>query len=133
MLQVALGQRDAIKMFGDDWPTTDGTCVRDYIHVRDLADAHVLPLEANTPGTHEIYNLGSGDGYSVRQVVEMCREVTGHEIPAEVAPRRAGDPAVLIASSDKIKRQLGWNPTRTDLRTIVQDAWDFTSARHGGA
>ena len=133
VLQVALGQRDAIKMFGDDWPTTDGTCVRDYIHVRDLADAHVLPLEANTPGTHEIYNLGSGDGYSVRQVVEMCREVTGHEIPAEVAPRRAGDPAVLIASSDKIKRQLGWNPTRTDLRTIVQDAWDFTSARHGGA
>ena len=133
VLQVALGQRDAIKMFGDDWPTTDGTCVRDYIHVRDLADAHVLALEANTPGTHEIYNLGSGDGYSVRQVVEMCREVTGHEIPAEVAPRRAGDPAVLIASSDKIKRQLGWNPTRTDLRTIVQDAWDFTSARHGGA
>ena len=133
VLQVALGQRDAIKMFGDDWPTTDGTCVRDYIHVRDLADAHVLALEANTPGTHEIYNLGSGHGYSVRQVVEMCREVTGHEIPAEVAPRRAGDPAVLIASSDKIKRQLGWNPTRTDLRTIVQDAWDFTSARHGGA
>ena len=133
VLQVALGQRDAIKMFGDDWPTTDGTCVRDYIHVRDLADAHVLALEANTPGTHEIYNLGSGDGYSVRQVVEMCREVTGHEIPAEVAPRRAGDPAVLIASSDKIKRQLGWNPTRTDLRTIVQDAWDFTPARHGGA
>ena len=133
VLQVALGQRDAIKMFGDDWPTTDGTCVRDYIHVRDLADAHVLALEANTPGTHEIYNLGSGDGYSVRQVVEMCREVTDHEIPAEVAPRRAGDPAVLIASSDKIKRQLGWNPTRTDLRTIVQDAWDFTSARHGGA
>ena len=133
VLQVALGQRDAIKMFGDDWPTTDGTCVRDYIHVRDLADAHVLALEANTPGTHEIYNLGSGDGYSVRQVVEMCREVTGHEIPAEVAPRRVGDPAVLIASSDKIKRQLGWNPTRTDLRTIVQDAWDFTSARHGGA
>ncbi|MCG7253657.1 UDP-glucose 4-epimerase GalE [Corynebacterium hadale] len=133
VLQVALGQRDAIKMFGDDWPTTDGTCVRDYIHVRDLADAHVLALEANTPGTHEIYNLGSGDGYSVRQVVEMCREVTGHEIPAEVAPRRVGDPAVLIASSDKIKRQLGWNPTRTDLRTIVQDAWDFTSARHRGA
>ncbi|AIJ33716.1 UDP-glucose 4-epimerase [Corynebacterium imitans] len=129
VLQVALGQRDAIKMFGDDWPTADGTCVRDYIHVRDLADAHVLALQANTPGTHAIYNLGSGDGYSVREVVEMCREVTGHEIPAEVAPRRAGDPAVLIASSEKIKRELGWNPTRTDLRRIVEDAWAFTAAR----
>lgn len=130
VLQVALGQRDAIKMFGDDWPTADGTCVRDYIHVRDLADAHVLALNANTPGTHSIYNLGSGDGYSVRQVVEMCREVTGHAIPAEVAPRRAGDPAVLIASSEKIKRELGWNPTRTDLRRIVEDAWAFTTSHN---
>ena len=104
--------------------------MRDYIHVRDRADAHVLALNANTPGTHSIYNLGSGDGYSVRQVVEMCREVTGHAIPAEVAPRRAGDPAVLIASSEKIKRELGWNPTRTDLRRIVEDAWAFTTSHN---
>lgn len=126
VLQVALGHRDKIMMFGDDWDTIDGTPVRDYIHIRDLADAHVLALESNQPGTHRIYNLGSGDGYSVKQVVEMCRKVTGHEIPAEVAPRRAGDPATLIASSDKIKAELGWSPSRTDLETIVTDAWNFT-------
>ena len=126
VLQVALGHRDKIFMFGDDYPTTDGTAVRDYIHIRDLAEAHLLALQSNEPGTHRIYNLGSGDGYSVKQVIEMCREVTGHEIPAEVAPRRAGDPATLVASSEKIKAELGWNPTRTDLRTIVTDAWNFT-------
>lgn len=126
VLQVALGYRDKIMMYGDDWPTEDGTCVRDYIHIRDLADAHVLALEASSPGTHQIYNLGSGDGYSVREVVEVCREVTGHPIPAEVAPRRAGDPATLIASSEKIRKSLGWEPSRTDLRTIVEDAWEFT-------
>ncbi|OFL99781.1 UDP-glucose 4-epimerase GalE [Corynebacterium sp. HMSC071F07] len=126
VLQVALGHRDKIFMFGDDYPTTDGTAVRDYIHIRDLAEAHLLALESNKPGTHRIYNLGSGDGYSVKQVIEMCREVTGHEIPAEIAPRRAGDPATLVASSEKIKAELGWNPTRTDLRTIVTDAWNFT-------
>lgn len=126
VLQVALGHRDKIFMFGDDYPTTDGTAVRDYIHIRDLAEAHLLALESNEPGTHRIYNLGSGDGYSVKQVIEMCREVTGHEIPAEIAPRRAGDPATLVASSEKIKAELGWNPTRTDLRTIVTDAWNFT-------
>ena len=126
VLQVALGYRDKIMMYGDDWPTKDGTCVRDYIHIRDLADAHVLALEANSPGTHQIYNLGSGDGYSVREVVEVCREVTGHPIPAEIAPRRAGDPATLIASSEKIRKSLGWEPSRTDLRTIVEDAWEFT-------
>ncbi len=127
VLQVALGHRDKIFMFGDDWPTADGTPVRDYIHIRDLADAHVLAMETNEPGRHRIYNLGSGDGYSVREVIEMCRKVTGHPIPAEVAPRRAGDPATLIASSDRIRRELGWNPTRTDLETIVTDAWAFTS------
>ena len=126
VLQVALGYRDKIMMYGDDWPTKDGTCVRDYIHIRDLADAHVLALQANSPGTHQIYNLGSGDGYSVREVVEVCREVTGHPIPAEIAPRRAGDPATLIASSEKIRKSLGWEPSRTDLRTIVEDAWEFT-------
>ena len=126
VLQVALGHRDKIFMFGDDWDTADGTPVRDYIHIRDLADAHVLALESNESGAHRIYNLGSGDGYSVKQVIEMCRKVTGHDIPAEVAPRRAGDPATLIASSEKIQRELGWNPTRTDLETIVTDAWNFT-------
>lgn len=126
VLQVAMGYRDKIMMHGDNWPTEDGTCVRDYIHIRDLADAHMLALETNTPGNHRIYNLGSGAGYSVREVVEMCREVTGHPIPAEVAPRRAGDPAVLIASSDKIKQELGWDPSRTQLRRIVEDAWEFT-------
>ena len=126
VLQVAMGYRDKIMMYGDDWPTKDGTCVRDYIHIRDLADAHVLALEANSPGTHQIYNLGSGDGYSVREVVEVCREVTGHPIPAEIAPRRAGDPATLIASSEKIRKSLGWEPSRTDLRNIVEDAWEFT-------
>ena len=126
VLQVALGHREKISMFGDDWPTPDGTPVRDYIHIRDLADAHVLALESNRPGTHRIYNLGSGDGYSVKQVIEMCRKVTGHPIPAEVAPRRDGDPAVLIASSEKIGAELGWDPARTDLETIVADAWAFT-------
>ncbi|MCQ9337620.1 UDP-glucose 4-epimerase GalE [Corynebacterium phoceense] len=126
VLQVALGHRDKIFIFGDDYPTPDGTAVRDYIHIRDLADAHVLALETSMPGTHRIYNLGSGDGYSVKQVIEACRAVTGHPIPAELAPRRAGDPATLIASSAKIKEELGWNPTRTELTTIVTDAWNFT-------
>lgn len=126
VLQVALGHRDKIYMFGDDWDTPDGTPVRDYIHIRDLAEAHALALDTNKPGVHRIYNLGSGDGYSVKEVVEMCRKVTGHPIPAEVAPRRAGDPPTLIASSDKIKAELGWNPERTDLETIVSDAWAFT-------
>ncbi|MFW9191069.1 UDP-glucose 4-epimerase GalE [Corynebacterium striatum] len=126
VIQVALGHRDKIFMFGDDYPTADGTAVRDYIHIRDLADAHVLALKTNTEGTHRIYNLGSGDSYSVKEVIEMCRKVTGHEIPAEIAPRRAGDPATLVASSEKIKAELGWNPTRTDLETIVTDAWNFT-------
>ncbi|WP_034648276.1 UDP-glucose 4-epimerase GalE [Corynebacterium vitaeruminis] len=128
VLQVALGHRDKIFMFGDDWPTPDGTPIRDYIHIRDLAEAHALALESNTPGSHRILNLGSGDGYSVKQVIEACREVTGHPIPAEVAPRRAGDPAVLIASSEKAMKELGWKPQFTDLKTIVEDAWAFTSA-----
>lgn len=126
VLQVALGHRDHIKIFGNDWPTPDGTPIRDYIHIRDLADAHVLALQANVPGQHRIYNLGSGSGYSVQEVISMCREVTGHPIPAQLAPRRAGDPAVLVASSEKIMQELGWRPRRTELRTIVEDAWAFT-------
>lgn len=128
VLQVALGHRADIKVFGDDWPTPDGTCVRDYIHVADLADAHLLALESNVAGIHRVLNLGSGEGFSVREVIDVCREVTGHPIPDVVAPRRAGDPAVLVASSEKAVTELGWAPTRTDLRTIVEDAWAFTSA-----
>lgn len=129
VLQVAQGTRDKILMFGDDWPTHDGTCVRDYIHIRDLADAHLLALESNSPGIHRVFNLGSGDGYSVTEVIDTCRAVTGHPIPAEVAPRRAGDPATLIASSEKAKEELGWNPSRTDLTQIVSDAWEYTRTR----
>ncbi|MBP3948821.1 UDP-glucose 4-epimerase GalE [Corynebacterium sp. Marseille-P3884] len=129
VLQVAQGKREKIFMYGDDWPTADGTCVRDYIHIRDLADAHLLALQSNTPGKHRIFNLGSGDGYSVKEVIEACRRVTGHPIPAEIAPRRAGDPATLIASSQRAKDELGWTPTRTDLDQIVADAWEYTQSR----
>ena len=128
VLQVALGHREKIMVFGDDWPTPDGTCVRDYIHVSDLADAHPLALRSNSPGVHRVLNLGSGSGFSVREVIDTCREVTGHAIPDEVAPRRAGDPAVLVASSERAIAELGWRPTRTDLRTVVEDAWAYTSA-----
>jgi UDP-glucose 4-epimerase len=123
VLKVALGERDSVNVFGTDYPTPDGTCIRDYIHVSDLAKAHLLALGACREGEHQIYNLGSGTGFSVKEVIDVCREVTGHEIPAVVGPRRAGDPAVLVASSDKIKGELGWKPLRTDLHTIVADAW----------
>ncbi len=123
ILQVALGERADIKIFGDDYPTGDGTCVRDYIHVLDLADAHLRALDyLQDGGTSGIFNLGSGDGYSVREIISVCRDVTGHAIPAEVVARRAGDPAVLIASSAKAKEVLDWQPQR-DLRSIVESAW----------
>ncbi|MFA1543236.1 UDP-glucose 4-epimerase GalE [Actinomadura monticuli] len=128
VLKIAQGGGSAVKMFGDDYPTPDGTCVRDYIHVVDLGRAHLLALDACEPGAHQIFNLGSGTGNSVREVVDVCREVTGRDIPAEVAPRRPGDPAVLIASSDKIQERLGWKPER-DLRTMVDDAWTFLRSR----
>ena len=131
VLQVALGQRAKVQMFGDDWPTEDGTCVRDYIHVLDLAEAHLLAMEHAKPGRHGIYNLGSGFGFSVKQVIDTCRQVTGHEIPAEVAPRRAGDPAVLVASSERARQELGWQPKHEDLASIVGDAWAFARARRG--
>jgi UDP-glucose 4-epimerase len=130
VLQVAGGTRESVSMYGDDWPTPDGTCVRDYIHVDDLAEAHQLALQKAQPGTHAIYNLGSGTGYSVLQVVEACRAVTGHPIPANTAPRRAGDPAVLIASSEAAASELGWKPVRT-LEDMVGDAWRFTQDRAG--
>ena len=125
VLRVPLGEREAVSVFGTDFPTPDGTCVRDYIHVVDLAAAHLLALEACAPGVHEVFNLGSGSGYSVREVIDVCRDVTGQEIPAVESPRRPGDPAVLIASSAKISERLGWKPER-DLRAMVADAWAFT-------
>jgi UDP-glucose 4-epimerase len=129
ILQVATGNRAQVQIYGDDWPTEDGTCIRDYIHVTDLADAHLLAVESATAGRHAIYNLGNGTGFSVSQVIDACREATGHAIPAEVAPRRAGDPAVLVASSERARTELGWKPERPDIATIVQDAWDFTQSR----
>ncbi|GAA2085820.1 UDP-glucose 4-epimerase GalE [Actinomadura alba] len=128
VLQVAAGHREKVFMYGDDYPTPDGTCVRDYIHVIDLGVAHLLALEACEPGSHKIFNLGNGSGFSVREVIDVCRQVTGHPIPAEVGPRRAGDPAVLVASSERIRSELGWKPER-DLRAMVADAWAF--ARRG--
>ncbi len=125
VLQVATGQREHITVYGDDWPTSDGTCLRDYIHVRDLAEAHLLALEHAVPGHHAIYNLGTGTGFSVLEVIEACRRVTGHTIPAQVAARRAGDPAVLVASSARASAELGWQPRRTELDTIVGDAWSL--------
>ena len=125
VLQVALGQREKIMMFGDDYDTPDGTCVRDYIHVADLAQAHVLALNALSDREVLHYNLGNGNGFSVKEVIETAREVTGHPIPAEVAPRRAGDPATLIADSSKIRDELGWQPRYADLKSIMQSAWDW--------
>ncbi|MBC7302025.1 MAG: UDP-glucose 4-epimerase GalE [Nocardia sp.] len=125
VLQVALGHRKAISVYGTDWPTPDGTCVRDYIHIRDLAQAHLLALSTSQPGTHRICNLGSGTGFSVREVISACERVTGLPIETIDAPRRAGDPAVLIASSDRAVAELGWQPEHNDLDEIVSDAWDF--------
>ncbi len=132
IIQVALGQRDSIKIFGDDYDTPDGTCIRDYIHVSDLAQAHILALEAL--GEHETlhYNLGNGSGFSVKEVVETVREVTGHPVPAETTPRRAGDPAMLIADSSKVRRELGWEPQYPDLKAIVQSAWDWHQSHPDG-
>ncbi len=123
-LQVALGQRAKIAIFGDDYPTRDGTCVRDYIHVTDLAQAHILALHALDEGSH-VYNLGNGLGFTVKEVIETCRQVTGHSIPAEIGPRRPGDPAELVAGSAKSRRELGWEPQYPDLRTIVEHAWEW--------
>ncbi|MEI5007387.1 UDP-glucose 4-epimerase GalE [Streptomyces sp. NPDC087659] len=133
VLQVALGTRETISVFGDDYPTPDGTCVRDYIHVADLAEAHLLAMDAITPGEHLVCNLGNGNGFSVREVVETVRKVTGHPVPETAAARRAGDPAVLVASSTTAQERLGWTPSRPDLAGIVADAWDFARARRAEA
>jgi UDP-glucose 4-epimerase len=125
ILQVALGRSEHVNIFGTDYPTPDGTCVRDYIHVSDLARAHLLALESLEKSSPLIYNLGNGQGFSVRQVVEVARKVTGQAIPVVESPRRAGDPAVLIASSEKIRRELGWQPQIPDLESIVASAWQW--------
>jgi len=130
ILDVALGRRDKIRIYGEDYPTADGTCVRDYIHVEDLADAHLLAFEALASKEQLIYNLGNGSGFSVRQVIEAARRVTGHPIPMEVSPRRPGDPAALIASSEKIAQELGWKPRHTDLDEIIASAWDWHKIRY---
>lgn len=124
ILQVALGKRDEISIFGNDYQTPDGTCIRDYIHVTDLADAHILALNRlRKGGSSTIYNLGNGMGFSVNEVIDAAREVTGHTIPARIVGRRAGDPAVLVASSEKIRKELNWNPQFCDLKQIIESAW----------
>ncbi|MCG8502103.1 MAG: UDP-glucose 4-epimerase GalE [Firmicutes bacterium] len=133
ILQAALGQREAISIFGDDYDTPDGTCIRDYIHVTDLAQAHILALQKLRDGDEsDIYNLGNGKGFSVKEVVELAREVTGVNIKAVMADRRPGDPAILIASSEKIQRELQWKPQYNDLKTIIETAWRWHKNHPGG-
>jgi UDP-glucose 4-epimerase len=131
VLQVALGQRESVKIFGDDYPTRDGSCLRDYVHVLDLAQAHILALGALDQGSRT-YNLGSGEGFTVKEVIEMAREVTGQPIPYEVTARRPGDPATLIASSDKIRRELGWDQKYPGLRDIIESAWKWHQSHPNG-
>ncbi len=131
VLQVALGQREHITIFGEDYDTKDGTCIRDYVHVVDLAQAHILALEALENGSR-IYNLGNGLGFSVKEVVETARAITGHPIPVRMGQRRAGDPAVLVAASDKIRRELNWRPQFPELRDIMESAWQWHRAHPQG-
>ena len=129
VLAVALGQREKVNVFGDDYPTPDGTCIRDYIHIVDLAQAHILALSTDTVGA---FNLGTGDGMSVMQVIDMARKITGHPIPIQVSARRPGDPARLVAGAEKAKSVLGWTPKYGDLQTIVQHAWNWHKAHPNG-
>jgi UDP-glucose 4-epimerase len=130
VLDVALGRRPSIRIYGDDYPTPDGTCIRDYIHVSDLTDAHLLALNALERQDRVICNLGNGQGFSVKDVIESARRVTGHPIPAEMFPRRAGDPAVLVASSEKAIQELGWKPRYRDLDEIIRTAWEWHQKRY---
>ncbi len=130
ILDVALGRRANIKVFGRDYPTSDGTCIRDYIHVRDLADAHMLALHALEHESRLIYNIGNGQGFSVLQVIESVRRVTGKTIAVEECPRREGDPAVLVASAEKIKAELGWAPKFEELDAIIESAWEWHQKRY---
>lgn len=133
ILQVPAGRRQALTIFGDDYPTPDGTCVRDYIHVTDLAQAHILALDYLAGGGESsVFNLGNGVGFSNREVVEVARKVTGHPIPVEIGPRRAGDPARLVASSQKARTVLGWDPRYADLETIISTAWEWHRTHPNG-
>ena len=134
VLRAAQGILDAVNVFGTDYPTPDGTAVRDYIHIEDLASAHLLALDGARPGEHRIFNLGNGNGFSVREVIEAARAVTGLEIPAREAPRRPGDPPQLVAASGRIRAELGWEPRKPALEVMVADAWAFAQSRpHGYA
>jgi UDP-glucose 4-epimerase len=134
VLRAAQGLQESVQVFGTDYPTPDGTAVRDYIHIEDLAAAHLLALDGATGGRHRIFNLGNGNGFSVREVIEAAREVTGLEIPVTEAPRRPGDPPMLVAASDRIRAELGWEPRKPALADMVADAWAFAQARpHGYA
>ncbi|AXI10515.1 UDP-glucose 4-epimerase GalE [Oceanobacillus zhaokaii] len=133
ILQAALGQRDQVTIFGDDYDTPDGTCIRDYVHIEDLIEAHLLALNyLRTGGSSDIFNLGSNQGFSVKEMIETARTVTGKEIPAVIGERRAGDPSTLIASSEKAKQILGWNPERTSINRIITDAWNWHSKNPNG-
>ena len=133
ILQTAMGKRESFDLYGDDYPTPDGTCIRDYIHAMDLADAHILAIEKlEKEPASALYNLGSGSGFSNKEILETAKKITGIDIPVRFAPRRPGDPPVLIASSDKIKRELGWNPTRTHIDNIISTAWAWHSTHPDG-
>ena len=132
VLRAAAGLRESVSIFGTDYPTPDGTAVRDYIHVEDLAEAHILALDAITSGEHQVHNLGNGNGFSVREVIEAARTVTGREIKAVEEGRREGDPPILVAASAKIRRVLGWEPRKPEIATMIADAWAFHQAHPDG-
>ncbi len=133
ILQVPLGKREALSIFGDDYDTEDGTCIRDYIHIEDLVDAHILAIKRLVQGGESgIYNLGTGQGYSIKEMLGAARKVTGHSIPAKVAPRREGDPAVLVASNELAKKELKWEPKWTNVEDIIRSAWRFYENRPNG-
>lgn len=132
ILRAAEGRNPYVEVFGTDYTTPDGTAVRDYIHIEDLSDAHLLALAATTAGTHQIYNLGTGNGFSVREVIAAAREVTGRDIPVKEAARRPGDPPMLVAASERIRTELGWEAKKPELAQMVGDAWAFAQARPGG-
>ncbi len=132
VLQVPLGQRDKIMVFGTDYPTEDGTCIRDYVHVDDLASAHWLAIQATTPTTREVFNIGTGNGQSVMQIIKACEEVTGQSIKIEITDRRPGDPPALVADPKKLKTQLGWEPKYTDIRDTIATAWKWHQSHPNG-
>jgi len=132
VLQIALGQAESATIFGTDYPTPDGTCIRDYIHIADLVSAHILALGALEKRDKMIFNVGSGNGFSVREVIEAARKVTGHAIPAIEQPRRAGDSARLVASPERIKKELGWEPKNTNLQDILSSAWEWHTSHPNG-